>query len=327
MLHDDYLSCASYQGQPAAAEFGYTAFYREDIKRYFFAVLDSNGDVLLKSEGYPQEKSRDAGMASVIKNRELVERYAIIDEGGRIYLSLKAGNRKEIARSCEFKTKAEADKFIAKAAATLTPAVVAPVETKKAAGKTTTTKVATEKAVTGKVVSSTSTVSSEKSSEQMVGKVVSSTVTKSEGKSVATKAAAKTLAPAMPLAERPDDYLFATEYLGHPNLWDANGPTGYATFQHDNGQFYFAVYNPGGSIYLRSEGFTTVELREDELAAVKRNIENNDRYKTKEIFGKFVNILVDENDREVGRSTFFDTFAEAFSNTPYGRMKTEAVLF
>ncbi len=311
MHHDDYLSCSEYQSQPSHSEKGFVAFYREDLEKFFFALLSTDGSVLLKSEGYPQEKSRDKGIQSVITNARNPDRYVVMEEGGRFYISLRAGNRKEIAQSCDFKTRAEAEGFIAsivnydaapvvKAAAKVAVADTAKADTAKAAAKVT--------------ASAAAPVAEVKKA-------------KAENKKVSATQIETSVVETPVLVDRADDYLFASEYLGHPNLWINGNPTGYAMFEHENGQYYFAVYNPDGSLYLRSEGFTTTDLREEEFNAVVRHIENGDSYKTKEVFGKFVNILFDENNCEVARSAYFDTFAEAFAHTPFGRLKSEAVMF
>ena len=109
MVHEDYLFCSEYVGKPAhATESGFVAFQDEESKLHFFALTDEEG-VLLKSEGYPQETGRDNGIQSVIKNRVNSEFYSVKQyENGSWYLSLRAGNHKEIARSCHFESEAAA---------------------------------------------------------------------------------------------------------------------------------------------------------------------------------------------------------------------------
>lgn len=103
---DDYLPCEAYKGHDDSPADGIRTFHSEKDNQYYFSVVNSDGDVILRSEGYPTKGARDNGVASVIKNREIKERYAEIEEDGLHYIILKAGNHQEIARSCPSKDKA-----------------------------------------------------------------------------------------------------------------------------------------------------------------------------------------------------------------------------
>jgi len=103
---DDYLPCEAYKGHDDSPADGIRTFQNEKDNQYYFSVVNSDGDVILRSEGYPTKGARDNGVASVIKNREIKERYAEIEEDGLHYIILKAGNHQEIARSCPSKDKA-----------------------------------------------------------------------------------------------------------------------------------------------------------------------------------------------------------------------------
>jgi uncharacterized protein YegP (UPF0339 family) len=140
---EDYLSCAAYENQ---TEQNFAAFFDAKSKRYFFALLSDEGKTLLKSEGYPQEKARENGIKSVLKNKIVREHYSINTNLNQYYVSLRAGNRQEIARSCEFATEAEAKNVIAQifgeVAKPAKPSkVVAPKVEKVVATKATVTKV------------------------------------------------------------------------------------------------------------------------------------------------------------------------------------------
>ena len=109
MVNEDYLHCSAYEGQALhPTEANFTAFFHEESKLNFFALLDADGAVLLKSEGYPQEASRENGIQSVIKNRPNRDFYSVKELEGEYYLSLRAANYREIARTCRHKTEAEA---------------------------------------------------------------------------------------------------------------------------------------------------------------------------------------------------------------------------
>jgi outer membrane protein OmpA-like peptidoglycan-associated protein/uncharacterized protein YegP (UPF0339 family) len=101
---DDYLPCSSYEGTPE--ENGMRRFSEGD--KFYFSLIDE-GQVVLRSEGYVNEAGRENGIASVLKNMVLEERYSTIQlADGTWVLSLKAGNHQEIAQSCPFATEAEA---------------------------------------------------------------------------------------------------------------------------------------------------------------------------------------------------------------------------
>jgi len=123
---------------------------------------------------------------------------------------------------------------------------------------------------------------------------------------VAAAAATAAAAPAMAKAAKPaaprdkdDDYLKCEEYHGHA-VTDAKNNL--ALFSHANNKEYFVVYDSDGDVLIRSEGFDSISKRSSELAAVLRLKDNSDNYTRVEKNGYFMDILKDENGREVGRS-------------------------
>ncbi len=109
--NDDYLDCEMYKGHERSEAHPDFSTFEHDNEHYF-AMLDSEGDVKLRSEGYKSTSARDNGIASVIKNREIKERFSIEEKMGDFFVILKAGNHQEIGRSCPYKTQADADAFI-----------------------------------------------------------------------------------------------------------------------------------------------------------------------------------------------------------------------
>jgi uncharacterized protein YegP (UPF0339 family)/outer membrane protein OmpA-like peptidoglycan-associated protein len=103
-LVDDYLPCEAYSGHTDSPAEGIRTFKGEDGK-YYFSMIDGDGNVSMRSEGYPTTGGRDNGVNSVLKNRDNKDRYAEIEEDGVHYVILKAGNGQEIARSCPSKAK------------------------------------------------------------------------------------------------------------------------------------------------------------------------------------------------------------------------------
>jgi uncharacterized protein len=299
MLHEDYLSCKAYENQPLhATEKEFSAFYDETSKQYFFALLDEKGKVLMISEGYPEQKSRETGVQSVIKNRPLAERYSVLNEGGAYFLSLKAGNRREIARSCSFKTEAEAKALLLSLTTEkkkVVKSIIVGKETKVKAPKVATaTKVKVEKEA--KVAEVAVEIKAPKATASVVGDF-----------------------------NRPTEAVLSIEdFLGHENIWNEHGKTGYAKFQHSNSKFYFVVYNPDGSIYLRSNGFAKAADCDKALTTVQNFIEVTESYRITENEGVFYTILTDAKGTELARSAAFFTYTDAFITTPRGREEVVA---
>jgi len=108
---DDYLVLSDYSGHPKSEKNSDFTIFVKDGEHYF-AMLDKNGDVAFRSEGYKSEASRDNGIESVIKNRTIEERYSISEAFNKFFVSLKAGNNQEIAKSGVINSKAEAEAYI-----------------------------------------------------------------------------------------------------------------------------------------------------------------------------------------------------------------------
>lgn len=97
--NDDYLTCNEYSGQLRSPDdYSFTVF--EKGGEYYFALVDNDGNVQLRSEGYKSSEGRLNGMRSVSKNMNDKERFKIEEHLGYYFLILTAGNRQEIARSC-----------------------------------------------------------------------------------------------------------------------------------------------------------------------------------------------------------------------------------
>jgi uncharacterized protein len=300
MLHENYLSCKAYENQALhTKEKDFSAFYDETTKQYFFALLDAKGKVLMISEGYPDQKSRETGVQSVIKNRPLAERYSVLNEEGQFFLSLKAGNRREIARSCGFKTEAQAKALLLTLTTEKKEVVKSTIVVKETVAKAPKAKVKVEKEVKAKV--------------------------EKEAKVVVEVKAPKAAASIAGDSNRPTEATLSIEdFLGHENIWNEHGKTGYAKFQHSNSKFYFVVYNPDGSIYLRSNGFAKSADCDKALTTVEKVIEAAESYRITENEGVFYTILSDAKGTELARSAAYPTYTDAFITTPRGREEVAA---
>jgi uncharacterized protein YegP (UPF0339 family) len=232
-LTDDYLSCKSYEGHPADPKNeGFAVF--EKAGKFYFSF--KQGELSLRSEGYDTAASRAKGIAAVKKNASLPERWSVEEAGRKFFLVLKGGNRKEIARSCEYKSKALAEGAL----------------------------------------------------------------------------------PTAPQGVSLHQFLDVAEYLDRPRIWDSYGITGYVKFQHDNGQYYFGVYNPDATLYLRSEGFPTEEDRDVAFDLMDSIILLEENYRIENQNGRYYAVLFEGQDI-VAISPDFGSFIDAFVTTPGGR--------
>lgn len=106
-------------------------------------------------------------------------------------------------------------------------------------------------------------------------------------------------AASRPKNRKDDDYLRCAEYHDKP-ITDVDNNI--AAFTHKNGQHYFAVYDKDGDVRIRSEGFPNKAARQSEMNAVIRNIDNPDMYKEVTNGEYTMDVLYDEDEREIGRS-------------------------
>lgn len=99
---DGYLPCESYAGHSDSPAENFRIFQNSESGEHYFTMLSKMGKVVFRSEGYPTTAARDNGLASVQKNSALKERYSVVEDNGKHYVILKAGNHQEIARSCPY---------------------------------------------------------------------------------------------------------------------------------------------------------------------------------------------------------------------------------
>ena len=332
MLHDDYLSCGQYQNQPKhATAKDFSSFVDVKTGKHYFALVDQAGNVLLRSEGYETEKARENGVKSVTTNFSIVKQYAVVAEGGQFLVSLKAANHREIALSCPFAKEAEAKAFITRMGSAHPFAVSKTSIAKVAAPKVATPKVTAAKVVAPKVEKvAAPKVTAAKVVAPKVEKVATpkATVAKVVAPKVEKVAAPKVASvKSVPSQTKIAAYQAQGFYLGHETLRFGQIQTGYTKFVGQDGAYYFAVYNPDGSLYLGSAAFQLEEMRDANFVAVVQNIENPSNYNVIEAANAFFMVLVGENGKELARSGAFGSFTEAFKNTPNGRVRSEVSLY
>ena len=96
---DDYLACKEYKDRPRSEQHPeFTVF--EENNEYYFALVDKDGNLLLRGEGYKTEAGRAKGIEAVLHNKGEEKRYKIEENLGYHFVVLRSGNNKEIARSC-----------------------------------------------------------------------------------------------------------------------------------------------------------------------------------------------------------------------------------
>ena len=294
---DNYHPLAFYSKHTKGRKNGIERFKGDD-GLYYFAHFEA-GKIRLISEGYPTKTARDTGVASVEKNIKLANRYEYRGpfKNGKFDYRLKAGNGKEIARSVWYGSAATA----ATGAAYLIGNRKRPVPKGKA-------KLAAKAAPAA--VKTVASVPKPKPPTIPKAKPKAKTKAKAKSKAApivaAAAASAALAAPAMAKAAKPvpprdkdDDYLKCEDYHGY-EVTDAKNNV--AFFSHENNKEYFVVYDDDGDVLIRSEGFDSISKRSSELAAVLRLKDNADYYTRIEKNGYFMDVLKDENGREVGRS-------------------------
>ncbi len=296
-VDDDYLACKEYEGHSDVGMDGYPGLvkFTHANGQYYFAWYDDDNKLLMRSEGYPTTAARDNGMASVSKNRDLEERYAVLEKFSRYFTILKAGNHQEIARSCPYdteggamalfpsaRTKAAADK-----AAVLAAALAATAAAEKAAADKAAALAAAEKAAADKVAAE-------------------------EAAALAAAATAATIVTTSDSDRREDNYLHCREYENHGS-GDANG---FTKWQFKQGEHYFTWLTEGGAVKMRSEGYPTTAARNNGVDSVIRNRDNKDRYDIIEKSGKQFVILKAGNHQEIARSCPKDNLAAVYALFP-----------
>jgi uncharacterized protein YegP (UPF0339 family) len=359
-VEDDYLACKQYAGHDGVDADGLVKFQNEN-GQYYFAWYDENGDVFMRSEGYPTTAARDNGMASVLKNRDLEARYSVIEKMGRYFIALKAGNHQEIAKSCPYTSEAAALAHFPEARAarhrasfTSTDAV----ETATVVGTATAASFAADAVAetTHEVVETAHEAIVETAHEAIVETAHEAIVVEDAAETASTPietttheatshvaaevgaaavaGAAAFVATGSTEVETPhvetthvetahveatheavvgavapptvetvvdveDDYLPCKEYEGRAVNDKKNNV---ALFKHSDGQFYFAIYDAKGGVRLRSEGFRTAQDRDKELSGALINLNNPDFYTTITRGAYSMQVLKDKTGREVGRS-------------------------
>lgn len=290
---DDYLVTSKYAGRGRSeAHPNFSTFDYEG--EYYFAYLDADEAVALRSEGYKSPEGRDNGILSVQKNMTIPERWSIVDFMNKYFISLKAGNNQEIAKSGAFNSKEEAEAYLTKIAASSSKesSILS-----AAGGAIITGKIISETRnkvnETRNVISETRNDLGEKSRSQIgeTRNVIGETRTEiGENRRVLGANA---------LTAKEERYLPCQSYKGH-DIVDKDNRV--AFFIGKDKKLYFAIYNLDGTVRLRSEGFESPQKRDSELADALKNIDDESKYQVLDKGDFHVKVLKNEAGDEVGRT-------------------------
>ncbi len=245
---DDYLKTSHYEDKARSEEHPNFSVFSQDGQSYF-ALTDEAGNIVLRSEGYATESSRNKGIESVKNNKDDKTKWSVAERMGYFFIVLKAGNHQEIGRSGSYKSSEEAE----------------------------------------------SALSSYLSAGRLVALHGSPTTTVNN----LTAGRADSHNDILKSEDKEDDYLPCKEYKGHPVNDKVNNV---ALFKHDNGQYYFALYNSEGDVKIRSEGFETAKNRDQELSGVLKYHNDDSMYNKLQKGKYYMMVLRNDEGTEVGRS-------------------------
>lgn len=337
---DEYLPMPDYEAhmdQRSAEHSDFITFEKDG--EHYFAWVDDNG-VLMRSEGYSSTKARDNGIESVIKNRVIEKRYDVIEDDGKYYTILKAGNHQEIARSGPQVDRAaamswtsgytsgaalgvmddsssgisesteESDLTTAAGAALASAAASLGIDTdddSDAQEESTEEVVDTDEVIetiTTEVVEETT---SDDTDTITTDDAEATSADDDDTAGLQTAAGAVLAGAAASLAsdsgDKEDDYLKTEVYKGRKVSDKKNNV---ALFKHKDGQHYFAIYDDAGEVALRSEGFKSGKQRDTELSRVLRFRKDEDNFKRIEVGDKAIDVLYDKKGREIARTGIKD---------------------
>ncbi|MBK9735792.1 MAG: YegP family protein [Saprospiraceae bacterium] len=91
-VSDDYMICREYEEKIASISSDhkdFISFQHEKTGKHYFAWIDGN-KIIMRSEGYPTTAARDNGIQSVIKNRDIEERFSLETHHGAYFFSFKS---------------------------------------------------------------------------------------------------------------------------------------------------------------------------------------------------------------------------------------------
>ncbi len=340
--NDEYQPFEFYQKHYSSSKNNFDSFKGEDDE-FYFTFNDENGNILLISEGYKSEASRDNGIASVTKNASIPERYTYQQHAdGQYYFTIKAGNHQEIATSAHFATEDSSKNMAAwlqgggsrigqghaivggalmsymmikqqKEAEEARLAAIAAEEAKKKAAEEAEAKRKAEQARIDAELEAKRKAEAEAEAARLKAEAEAKAKAEAEAKAKAeAEAAAKAKAEAEAKAKEEEEKKKKREQDNYMPISAYAAGTGFVKFKHDkNDHFFFNYNNDEGRVILRSEGYTTEAARDNGVQSVIKNSGEEKRWVVQQTpQGKHYFALRAGNNQEIARSAYYDNAAD-----------------
>lgn len=301
---DEYLDPSEYLKHPAD-DTGFNKF--SDGGSYYFSKIDGDS-VVFMSQGYTSEAGRDNGIESVKKNMVLEERYVAEEYEGKWYISLKAGNRQEIAVSQLYATKEEVLALIPGGGGSSASGASAASGISSSSSVSTGANVSSESSSGGRSSKIAPLIAGAGASSILVGFLGKTQV--SDSSSSITK-----------VKDTKTKYFGDERYLPmsnyNANLANKSTIDGDFIQFAEGGKFYWGLMDSEGKMAIRSDGYASASDRDGAISEITKGKYNGANYsilETRE--GKYYVLLKDGAHNEIGRSVAFGSRAEAVGFVP-----------
>jgi outer membrane protein OmpA-like peptidoglycan-associated protein/uncharacterized protein YegP (UPF0339 family) len=267
---DDYLTVKEYVGHTAKSGYKGLVPFKHANGKYYFVWYGDDGNVLMRSEGFPTAAARDNDMIMVDKNRDIEDRFSTMEKMNRYFTILRGGNRQEIARSGPKNTEVEAKALYPSAR-----------------------KRASDEQIRANRL---------KAEQEMAAKAAApaamaflSTQNPQSGEKNAAD---------------DDDYLSTKEYEAQTDFHPKHGGIIVFQHPRTKSHYFSVIDMNTGNVLLRSEGYPNPETRENDIEAVIRNRDIKERYIHKQLpTGQHYLSLQNGNKQEIGRTPIYQTEA------------------
>ena len=97
---DDYLPCKAYIGHPVNDSRNNIAFFKHENGQFYFVLYGEDGEVRLRSEGFPTTKERDQELSGVNRFKDEESHYKRVSKGKYFMDVLYDETGREVGRSC-----------------------------------------------------------------------------------------------------------------------------------------------------------------------------------------------------------------------------------
>lgn len=306
---DEYLDPSEYL-KHAADDSGFSTF---ELDGSFYFSKQDGDRVVFMSQGYTSEAGRNNGVESVKKNMALDERYQLQQYEDKWYISLKAGNRQEIAVSPLYNDKASA-------LALMPGGASAGASSSASAGGSVAGSGAASGAGSGTAssgISGAPIAAAAGAGAALVGFLGKMDIGESSS-SITKVDSTKTK------YHGDDRYLSMSKY--NDNLANKSTVDGDFIQFSEGGKFYFGLLDSDGKMAMRSDGYGSAADRDGAIKAASAGKYNGANYsilETRE--GKYFVLLRDGAHNEIGRSAAFSSRAQAVSFVPETRVVMQTI--